>query len=602
MQLKNLPAALTNVGVTEHLKIEEAQIVRLTNLFGIFPFFFFLVYIINGVVYDISFFWQIGVINALFNLLCLWCNHKQYYAAAKTILLSSNSFILLLFANVVVGNASAVAFFFPVLTCYVVFYDILKEWKTVIINLAVTATCILLSLMLPNQFFGNVPLPDYMAGNIWKLNFILAFCAFTFYIFLIIKLKLQSETLLIQSRETAEIMANKSEQMTIQLTLQKEKAEAASRTKSLFLSNMSHELRTPLNGIIGSTNLLLQEQKDGVINQQLEVLKYSSEHMLVIINDILDFNKIEAGKLQLDRNIFNLQHLISKIATIFRQQFEAKQVSFFVEFDDRLDKEVIADDTRLTQVISNLISNALKFTHQGEVRFAIRLESSTSDVMMVSFSVSDTGIGIPENKMDAIFMSFTQADTKTNRQYGGTGLGLTISRKIVEMSGGKLKVESIVEKGSRFFFTIPIRVIQSKKSFINETTLKQLRPLKGIQVLLAEDNKINMLVARRFLNNWNVNIKEATNGLEAVELFKSNSFDLILMDLEMPVMDGYEAMAEIRKVNINIPAIAFTASVFDNMKTKLLSAGFNDFISKPFRPEELHGKIESHTFNRSALS
>ena len=591
MEIRNLTGKIINCGITQNLKIEEAQIIRLTNLFGIFPMFFFMVYIANGIINDISFFWQMGLINAILNMIAIWCNHKGWYAAAKTILLSSNSLILLLFANMVDGNASAVAFFFPVLTCYVVFYDILKEWKTVLINLSITACCILLCLMLPHQFFGQVPLPAYMSGNISRLNFLLAFCAFTFYIFLIIKVKLQTETLLIQSWETAEIMANKSEQMAYQLTIQKDKAEQASRTKSLFLSNMSHELRTPLNGIIGTTNILLQEHKDGNINQQLDVLKYSSEHMLVIINDILDFNKIEAGKLQLDRNIFNLRVLIDKISTVFTDQFQAKALQFKIEFDERLNKEVVADDTRLTQVLSNLISNALKFTHHGSVTLNVHLESSTSDVMIVSFSVSDTGIGISENNRSAIFLSFTQADTKTNRQYGGTGLGLTISQKIVEMFGGRLKVDSEEGKGSRFYFNIPLRVNHSKKPFVNEEKVKQLQPLDGLEVLLAEDNKINMLVARRFLSSWNINLREATNGQEAVELFKTHSFHLILLDLEMPVMDGYEAMCEIRKLDPSVPALAFTASVFDNMHARLTNAGFNDFMTKPFRPEELHKKI-----------
>jgi signal transduction histidine kinase len=590
----NILRRVINCGVTTELKIEEAQIIRLTNLFGIFPMFFFMIYIANGIIYDISFFWQIGLINALLNIIAIWCNYKGYYPAAKTILLASNSLILLLFANVVAGNASAVAFFFPVLTCYVVFYDIIKEWKTVVSNLAITAACILGCLMLPEHFFGNVPLPEYMSGNITRMNFMLAFFSFTFYVYLIIKLKLQTETLLIQSRETAEIMADKSDQMAAQLTVQKQRAEEASRIKSLFLSNMSHELRTPLNGIIGTTNILLADDRHADINQQLEVLKYSSEHMLVMINDILDFNKLEAGKMKLEKKAFNLKMLTEKIAAIFNQQFRHKGLAFNINLDERLDKEVIADETRIMQVLNNLLSNALKFTHSGSVDLSIQLQSARAGQVKVKFSVTDTGIGIPQSKAANIFESFTQGDTSTNRQYGGTGLGLTISQKIVQMCAGKLFVESIDGKGSRFHFTIPLTVNEPKQTLANEVPFNALRALSGINVLLVEDNTINMLVAKRFLANWQINIKEAVNGQEAVDLFKLFDFDLVILDLEMPVMDGYQAIEQIRKLDARIPVIAFTASVFDDMKNVLLAAGFNDVISKPFRPEELHQKIATY--------
>ena len=255
---------------------------------------------------------------------------------------------------------------------------------------------------------------------------------------------------------------------------------------------------------------------------------------------------------------------------------------------------MISDETRILQVLNNLLSNALKFTHSGGVKLSIQLQSARVGQVKVNFSVTDTGIGIPQSKAANIFERFTQADTTSIREYGGTGLGLTISQKIVQMCAGKLSVESDEGKGSRFYFTIPLALNEAKQPHVNKAPFKSLKALNGINVLLVEDNTINMLVAKRFLSNWEINIKEAVNGQEAVELFKLFHFDLIILDLEMPVMDGYQAIEEIRKIDPRVPVIAFTASVFDDMKNVLLAAGFNDFISKPFRPEELHHKIATY--------
>ena len=575
---------IINWGVTDSLKVEEAQIVRLTNMMGIFPYFFYLFFIGFGLLLKIPFIWQTGIVIVVVNSMGLWCNFKGFYSASKTILLMSNSFVLLLAVNVIKDNFSAITFYFPLLAVYITFYDIREEWGTILMNLTITVGCIFLCFILPDQAFGRVTLPYNISQTASKLNYFVAFSAFAYYIFTISKVKVQSESLLIQSRITAEQMAH-------QLAIEKDKAERAGNAKSRFLSHMSHELRTPLNGIIGTTNFLLQENAGPSVTQHLDVLKYSSEHMLAIINDILDFNKIEAGKLNLDRNTFNLNELIEKITAVFKHQFTLKGVNFIIELDRRLDKEVLSDDTRLNQVLSNLISNALKFTPQGAVTLNIQIVSSNSDTMMVNFAVSDTGIGIPQEKLSEVFSSFTQADTKTTRQYGGTGLGLTISRKLVENFGGELNVRSEVGRGSCFYFTIPIDINNGKRSFVTENKILDLQDLEGTTVLVAEDNRINMMITKKFLENWKIKVIETRNGREALEAFKSKQIDLLLIDLEMPEMDGYEALTEIRKIDKRIPAIAFTAAVFDDMQQKLLSHGFTDFIHKPFRPEELHKKL-----------
>jgi signal transduction histidine kinase/ActR/RegA family two-component response regulator len=608
MEITRLIKKVTNWGVTPDLKVETAQIVRLTNIFGLFPMLVYISLITMGIILDISFYYISCSIITIVVAFGLWCNYKAYYSLSKTIIISSNSVLILLTKNVIEGNHSVIVYYFPILACFAFFYNLRKELKMVFLNLVITIACMAGCFTLPSHLFGRAEVGMETLVTISEVNYILAFLAFVFYIYYTTKVKLQTEALLIESRETAEMMARdaealakNAEQMADQLKIEKERAENDKKAKTIFLSNMSHELRTPLNGIIGTTNLLLQENRIPEISPQLDVLKYSSEHMLEVINDILDFNKIEAGKLQVDRNIFNLEHLVERLSAVFQPQFAKKNLNFCVEFDQRLKKEVISDDTRLNQILNNLISNALKFTRQGYVTLNVQLVSSTSYKMMVAFSVIDTGIGIPKNKITEVFKSFTQANYNTNREYGGTGLGLTISKKLVEMLGGEIKVKSTEGKGSQFSFTIPIRINNNKTNFVNEHKVKELKSLRGKKVLVAEDNKINMIVTKRFLEKWEVEIKEACNGLEALALFKEHEFDLLLIDLEMPVMDGYEAMTEIRKINGSIPAIAFTAAVFEDMKNRLIANGFNDYLNKPFRPEELHAKIAQYSARQEII-
>lgn len=385
-------------------------------------------------------------------------------------------------------------------------------------------------------------------------------------------------------------------QMLAELQEAKLRAEESVQVKSQFLSHMSHELRTPLNGIIGSANLLLQEDCQPGQREQLNVLKFSSEHMLNLINDILDLSKLEANKIQLEKAAIEFPDFIYKITSPFVPQYEQKGLAFEVKVDDNLKQEVSADPTRLNQVLTNLLSNALKFTAKGYVKVEVKGVELNDEAQTIEFSVTDTGIGIPMDKKEKIFEQFSQADVKTTRKYGGTGLGLTISRELVRLMGGELKVDSKYLKGSRFYFTLtlPVHAGSRKKTFVaEETQPANINDLKGIRVLIAEDNPINMMIASKFLDKWGVVYEKASNGLEAVSKFKQGNFDLVLMDLEMPEMDGYGALNEIRGMNTTTPAIAFTAAVFENMKDNLKLKGFNDFIQKPFRPNDLQAKLVS---------
>jgi CheY-like chemotaxis protein len=282
---------------------------------------------------------------------------------------------------------------------------------------------------------------------------------------------------------------------------------------------------------------------------------------------------------------------VQKVISQFDGQIKTKGLSFKTEIDERLDAEFFTDETRLYQILSNLLSNAMKFTEQGGISLEVKKLFSSSTKATIQFVVKDTGIGIPKDKHREIFDSFTQADVNTTRKYGGTGLGLAIIKKLISLFNSELVLESEEGKGSIFHFSLELKINEHRKSFINEDKAGHLQMLTGTKVLIAEDNPVNLSVAKRFLQKWGIVVHEATNGREAVEKFRNNEYDVLLIDLEMPEMDGVTALKEIRSLNTSIPAVAFTAAVYDNMQADLIQKGFTDFLHKPFRPEDLHAKI-----------
>jgi signal transduction histidine kinase/CheY-like chemotaxis protein len=381
----------------------------------------------------------------------------------------------------------------------------------------------------------------------------------------------------------------------------KESVEKAGRAKARFLSSMSHELRTPLNGIIGTSNLIKSEADlPDSIQKHIDVLLYSSEHMLGIINNILDFSKIDAGKQELKKQSFNLKKCIDNLAASFDLQFKNKSIQLIVDQSPELEGvNILSDETKLSQVISNLLSNALKFTLVGNVTLLAKINRTSEEKITIYFEVADTGIGIPKDKQLEIFQGFAQVHAaELSRRFGGTGLGLTISEKLVNIFGGKLEVESAPEKGSRFYFTLEFETALTATSAFDLPVAEDNADIRGIKVLVVEDNEINAKILKSFLKKWEVQVKEAGNGVHALEILKYHQFDLILLDLEMPEMDGYTAIKIIRQTDKTTPILAFTASLLENMDSILAEAGFNGYVLKPYRPAELKAKIELYAPHR----
>ncbi len=379
-------------------------------------------------------------------------------------------------------------------------------------------------------------------------------------------------------------------------------AEKAGRIKEEFLASMSHEIRTPLNAIIGLTNRLLSQTPTDHQRKNLNIIEVSSEHLLALLNDVLDFSKIKAGKVRIEFTEFDLVEVITNTSNALLLNARERGIGLVIEENDQLPKIVKNDKLRINQVLMNLIGNAIKFTSDGSVTVRMTSKPSKANHHHITFAVIDTGIGIAEEKLESIFESFEQEKLSTSRQFGGTGLGLSISKSLVELLGGKLKVKSEINKGSEFYFTIEVEEIDKpkiKKDARSKTKTSNIYDLKGVKILCVEDNEINQMVISQYFNIFNVEADFANNGKEALEKFENNQYDVILMDIRLPDMTGYEISTKIKKdfPDNDTPIIAFTAEVDVKTEEKIKKAGMVDFLGKPFKEEELYNVISKHIAN-----
>lgn len=376
-----------------------------------------------------------------------------------------------------------------------------------------------------------------------------------------------------------------------EMTDARKAAEAGLELRKSILANVSHELRTPVNAIVGMSALLSSTPLNDQQKDYLKTMRFSSESLLVLIDDLLDVSRIESGKVELESIEFDVRDNFTELTKGLSLRAEEKGLKFSWEIDAKVANRLRGDVHRLNQVLTNLMSNAIKFTTEGSVQLSIRCQSTTDTTQHIRFEVVDTGIGIAGNRQAAIFQEFTQEDSSTTRKFGGTGLGLSISKKIVELMGGELKLTSEKNSGATFFFEVALE----RGSDQVQEVIEFNPDLKGARILLVEDNKVNQFLANALLTSWKAQVDISEDGEDAVKRVKGGDYDLVLMDLQMPIMDGFEATSIIRnELKSSIPIIGLSANALNDERERSLQIGMDNYVSKPFKPELLYATIQSY--------
>ncbi|MFT7187761.1 MAG: signal transduction histidine kinase [Sediminicola sp.] len=368
--------------------------------------------------------------------------------------------------------------------------------------------------------------------------------------------------------------------------------------KTNFLSTVSHELRTPLYAVTGLTHLLLEENPSKKQEEHLEALKFSGDYLLNFINDILQINKIDADKMEPLNIEFNLKKVLTEVINSLQQSAKANKTIITLDYDQNIPSHLLSDPLKLSQIFINLVGNALKFTKKGEVTVITKLQEQREDEVTIYFEIKDTGIGIAPEKQENIFDSFEQGSIQINREYGGTGLGLTIVKSLIGLFESTIRLKSELGKGSSFFFELALKTTESSEiDDINFQITEREYDLTGLHILIVEDNKINQVITKKMLVKKEVTCDIASNGTDAIEMVRTNTYDAVLMDIHMPGISGEEATIEIRKFNTVLPIIALTAISLDDSLESFYAAGVNDVVTKPFKPEVFYQKIGQNVFS-----
>jgi signal transduction histidine kinase/ActR/RegA family two-component response regulator len=542
-----------------------------------------------------------GILVAIIALF-KYLTYKPHWRTISHLLLITGTLLNLAIVFVIVQDINIVTIQAIILIIIFSFYMLGQNWGMFFSLLNLLPILIFMVMQYDHNYF--IDLKPEKADQ--STTIIAVFANFILIIFIHSHLYAAFIKNIKQLRDTGEGQAA----LNVKFEMAIEKAEKSSQVQSEFLSTMSHEIRTPLNAVIGMSNLLLMNTPRPDQSENLEILKFSANNLLAIVNDVLDFNKIESGKVVFEKIKFNLVELLHNICGGQMIKAEEKGLLFKLDIDSALRQKIIfGDPTRLTQMIFNLVSNAIKFTSEGNIWVRATCLEDRHNTITVGFSVKDSGIGIRKEHLETIFEPFTQESITTTRQYGGTGLGLAIVKRLLELQGLQMHVSSKVNAGSEFSFNMEFPVSTEisvpQKELVTETCAHQLQhngaglelPESNLRILIAEDNPVNVMLMKKLFSKWNIVPTIAENGERAVEILQYGNFDIVLMDLQMPVMNGFDASKEIRKMTdpakSRIPIIALTASALFDIRDQVTGAGMNDYVAKPFKPDELMDKIQN---------
>jgi len=595
--------SLSQILSKDHSILDRARIRLL--YYGLILSIFVLTALIANIYFQHLYFLTItnSALLAIAVILFKALTYKPNWRIITNIILITGTFINILDVYISLQNVDAITL--EIIVMVMLFSYYMLGQKMGLIYTALNVVPVVLFMLLQ---FANSYVIDLKPEKVEQSTVILCIvAAFTLIIFIHRQFYTAFITTIRQLKETSEEQTALNQKYEVAIV----KAEKSFEAKSEFLSTMSHEIRTPLNAVIGMSNLLIMGAPRPDQKENIEVLKFSANNLLSIVNDVLDFNKIESGKLTFENTRFNLVDLMINICGGQMITAQEKGLTFNLDVDPLFGKKVLfGDPTRITQVIFNLVSNAIKFTPRGTIWVKATCLEDRHNNINVNFSVRDTGIGIAKENLEAIFEPFTQESVSTTRQYGGTGLGLAIVKRLLELQGLKIQVSSKVDTGSEFWFNMEFPVSTEKvvepsmnskgESISQPAEVAQSNDnLGALRVLVAEDNPVNVMLMKKLLSKWSITPSIAENGERAVEMVQYGNFDIILMDLQMPVMNGFDASIEIRKMRdpkkAGIPIIALTASALFDIKERVYESGMNDYVSKPFKPAELLEKIQSLT-------